>query len=68
MKLYLRIVSFISEKTGIILPLVSFDYGNNRVTYRTDGWVVITVSGSSDMLPITFCSEALIARVAEELT
>lgn len=68
MKLHLRIVSFISEVTGLIFPLVSFDYGNSQVTYRTDGWVVITSDGSSDMLPITFCSEALIARVAEALT
>lgn len=52
---------------GYAMDLCSFDYGNNRITYRADGWVVISDGVSTDALPITLVSPELVTRIMQEL-
>jgi hypothetical protein len=49
------------------LPIAKISIGRETATLRRDGWVIISDGSSTDALPITFCSPAIVDAFNAEL-
>ncbi|MGF6127200.1 hypothetical protein QF019_002409 [Pseudomonas frederiksbergensis] len=57
----MKLIYWLNRKLKIPgLPIARIRIRNETCTLRNDGWVIISDGKSSDALPITFCSPAII--------